>query len=467
MRSYFNILNTLGAKQIEDTELPEKSRDELLGIFKVLKLVFTTKEYQQRVFECVSHLNKKVGQSNNGRPGMSLWEIVCLNVVRVALNTNYDRLHWLANYDSLLRQLMGVEYYEGYKETKQYSLTVIKENLLLLDEPTIENLNRIILEIGSGVLKKNARSHRLKTDTFVAKTNVHFPTDINLLWDALRKVITLCGDHCSGWRKHKFILRATKKAYRRLEKAAHGGGKNKDQRIYVLCSEYLEQAALVYDKVSMSLSSGVTLDAATLVQITYYNAYVVRLMRLMERRLLNKETIPHWEKIFSIFEPHTRWIVKGKAGVICELGQKMLITSDENDFIINWRSADDQSDVHLTQDVVDQTQSQYSGKILSHSFDKGFSKQTLNQDIKQTYPHTKFILQKKGKLNKQELLEETEQEFKTLRNKHNAVESNINDLMHCGLDICPDKGEANYKRYIALGVLTYNIKKLGQLMIRR
>ena len=248
MRSYFNIPNTLGAKQIEDTELPEKSRDELLGIFKVLKLVFTTKEYQQRVFDCVSHLNKKVGQSKNGRPGMSLWEIVCLNVVRMALNTNYDRLHWLANYDSLLRQLMGVEYYEGYKEPKQYSITAIKENLLLLDEPTIERLNQIILEIGSGVLRKNSKGHRFKTDTFVAKTNVHFPTDINLLWDSLRKVITLCGNNCKGWRKHKHILKTTKKAYRRLEKAAHGGGKNKEQRVYVLCSEYLEQATFIYAK---------------------------------------------------------------------------------------------------------------------------------------------------------------------------------------------------------------------------
>ena len=62
-------------------------------------------------------------------------------------------------------------------------------------------------------------------------------------------------------------------------------------------------------------------------------------------------------------------------------------------------------------------------------------------------------------LNKQHLF--------TLRNKHNAVESNINDLTYCGLNLCMDKGEAHYKRYTALGVLTYNIKKLGQLMIKQ
>lgn len=157
MRAYFNIPNTLGAKQIQDTILPEKSRDELLGIFKVLKMIFTTAEYQERIFSCVSHLNEKVGQNSNGRPGMSLWEIVCLNVIRQALNTNYDRLHWIANYDRLLRQLMGVEYYEGYKEVKSYSLTVLKENMQLLDESTIRELNSIVLEIGSEVLKKKTK----------------------------------------------------------------------------------------------------------------------------------------------------------------------------------------------------------------------------------------------------------------------------------------------------------------------
>ena len=157
MRAYFHIPNNIGAKQIEDTVLPEKSRDELLGILRVLKLIFTTKRYQKQVFSCVAHLNDKVGQNTNGRLGMSLWEIVCLNVIRQALNTNYDRLHWIANSDRFLRQLMGVEYYEGYKQEKNYSMTVLKENMSLLDESTILKLNTLVLEIGSELLKKKTR----------------------------------------------------------------------------------------------------------------------------------------------------------------------------------------------------------------------------------------------------------------------------------------------------------------------
>ena len=77
MHVYFHLPNTIGAKQIADTELPLRSRDELLGIMAGLKLIFTTEKYQERVFSAVSHLNRELGQHSNGRTGMSLWEIVC------------------------------------------------------------------------------------------------------------------------------------------------------------------------------------------------------------------------------------------------------------------------------------------------------------------------------------------------------------------------------------------------------
>jgi len=45
----------------------------------------------------------------------------------------------------------------------------------------------------------------------------------------------------------------------------------------------------------------------------------------IERRVLKEEVIPHDEKVFSLFQPHTEWINKGKAGVPVELGIKVAI----------------------------------------------------------------------------------------------------------------------------------------------
>ena len=53
---------------------------------------------------------------------------------------------------------------------------------------------------------------------------------------------------------------------------------------------------------------------------TYYLHYVELVVDQIRRRILGGEKIPHAEKVFSIHKPHTRWISKGKAGVLPELG---------------------------------------------------------------------------------------------------------------------------------------------------
>ena len=74
---------------------------------------------------------------------------------------------------------------------------------------------------------------------------------------------------------------------------------------------------------------------------------------------------------------------------------------------------------------------------------------------------------KKGKLNKKEYEEEHKKEFKVLRHKHSAIESNINELGHRGLDKCPDRGYQHYKNYIALGVCAYNLHRIGAELMRQ
>jgi len=79
----------------------------------------------------------------------------------------------------------------------------------------------------------------------------------------------------------------------------------------------------------------------------------------------------------------------------------------------------------------------------------------------------KVVLPKRGKLNQQEKEAESEGKFKKLRNAHSAVESNINELEHRGLDRCPDRGQDNFKRYVGLGVCAYNLHKIGKELLRQ
>ena len=64
---------------------------------------------------------------------MGLWEVLVLGVMRQGLNTNYDRIHYLANSETVMRTVMGIESESDLDvNKKKYGRTTIKDNLALL-----------------------------------------------------------------------------------------------------------------------------------------------------------------------------------------------------------------------------------------------------------------------------------------------------------------------------------------------
>ena len=83
--------------------------------------------------------------------------------------------------------------------------------------------------------KKDDQALRGRCDSFVVETNVHYPTDINLLLDAMRKVITLTAQWCdqrgmSAWRQHAFNLRQVKRLMRSAQNKKRARAKTAEQQ---------------------------------------------------------------------------------------------------------------------------------------------------------------------------------------------------------------------------------------------
>ena len=74
---------------------------------------------------------------------------------------------------------------------------------------------------------------------------------------------------------------------------------------------------------------------------------------------------------------------------------------------------------------------------------------------------------KVGKKSGSEELEESQESFKGLVKKHSTVEANINELEHCGANKVPDKGQKGFNKYVAWSVLSYNLKRLGKIVIEK
>jgi len=186
----------------------------------------------------------------------------------------------------------------------------------------------------------------------------------------------------------------------------------------------------------------------------------------VERRLLQEETIPAHEKVFSLFEPHTEWIAKGKQRPNVELGHKFLIASDQHQLIQDYAVLMGAAEVDQSIPVTDRLLARYGvGSVASLSFDKGFTR-TADRELLGLYV-PEVVMPKRGKKNAAEMERESEKKFVALRKQHSAVESEINSLEHHGLNRCLDVGLPGYLRYAGLGVMSYNLHVIGRELLAR
>jgi hypothetical protein len=475
MRQRFEQQMNLRTVAIADVKFPLKSRDELPPVLKALQYIFITPELNEKVFHLLEQKICK-DKKQTGRKGMDLWHILVLAVVRHTLSTNWDRLEHLANYDQLVREIMGVHATAFIEDEKiEFPYQSILDNVQLIDEELLQQINLLIVQAGHSLLKKKEQEElRLKTDSYALETNVHFPTDLNLLWDSSRKCLDMIDAigkeiNLPGWRKIKHIRKTLKSIFRATSHQVFKGKKEEHKKQSVKI--YLQQCeALVHRSqaiLSNNVAAGMISPAAllALVGLQRYKDYAVKMIDLTRRRLIQDEIIPAAEKIYSIFEPHTEWITKGKLNRRVELGHLLLITTDQYQFIADYKVMQGEKDPSQIPSLVQRLQQKFKDqKIYSHSFDKGFYSKD-NLDVLQQSGIQEVIMPKKGKLNKEEKQRESAKTFKQLRYAHSAVESNINMLEHHGLNRCPDKGLPGYKRYVGLSVLAYNLHILGNCLI--
>ena len=477
MRQRFEQQMNLRTVAIADVKFPLKSRDELPPILMALQYIFITPSLNEKVFDL---LEKKIcsGKKKTGRKGMDLWHILVLAVVRNACGTNWDTLETWSNHHELVRRVMGVHASAFIEDEKiEFHYQSILDNVSLIDEVLLQQINLLVVDAGHRLVKKKEEEAlRLKTDSYALETNVHFPTDLNLLWDSLRKCLDMIEKlqditSLKGWRKIKNIRKMLKSLFRATSQKVFKGKDEHQKQSYV--KQYLQQARLLEVRAEELIKhppvkiGGEQQIVAIIILLTKYKAFVTKFIDQIDRRLLKGELIPSEEKIFSIFEEHTEWLTKGKLNKKVELGHLLLITTDQYQFIVDYKVMENQRDAAQVSGLCERLKRDFAGKkIYSHSFDKGFFSKD-NQATLRDAAIEQVILPKRGRHSKDDKERESTPEFKKLRNAHSAVESNINMLEHHGLNRCMDKGLRGFKRCVGLSILAYNLHILGNAIKAR
>ncbi len=469
MRARFEQELKFGILPIEQTQISLKAKDSLSELMAALLEIYINPEYNEKVAEILSsELIKEKKQT--GRPGMSLWHIFVLSQVRLCKDYGYADLHSIANNHLTLRRLLGVGSGKSEYTCYEFKYNNIYDNISVLSREMLEKINDVIVKFGHKEVfkKKETEALHLKSDSFVVETNVHFPTDYNLLWDCLRKCLAAISSFTDkyedviGWRKLSDWQKSLKGLMRELGKASSSGGKNKMERVKKAAQAYLTKSKAFEKKIySLDFPIEDLEDLRWIFVIEHFKDLVTKHIDLIDRRILKGETIPHEEKLFSVFEVHTEWVKKGKSRPNVELGKKLNITTDQYNLIIDFQIMDNEQDRDIVLEVADRVLQKY--KVESWSFDKGYWRKDNKEILKLEVE--KVIMPKLGKKTKNEEAEESSRSFKKFKCQHSAIESNINELEHRGLNRCPDRGIVHYNSYIALGICAYNLKKIGKKIL--
>ncbi len=475
MRKVIEPQMEIGQVSIADIQFDLRSRDEIPKLLIGLQAIYCDRPVRAKVFEALKDIVPDKVNPDIGRRGMNLWTILVLGVLRLVCCQDYDKLTEIADNHITLRMMSG---HSLFGKTFRYALLTVKDNVALFTPEILDKINRIVVLHGHKVVGK-APEQDLKgsCDSFPVETDVHFPTDINLLLDALRKIIflimALCGQHgITAWRKGLFNFRKIKKIFNRIRKMKRSSSKNpakREERNRLIIEAhllYLALAQAIVDKAeqtlnSLLLSGGDVITKIKTDEIQRYIAHAKRQINQIRRRVINGETIPHHEKVFSIFEEHTRWICKGKAGVPQESGLNVCIVKDQFGFILHHRVMEKESDVLIAVPIIQETKDRFES-FNSCSFDKGFHSPENQKVLAEILE--KVFLPRKGKLSAANREIESSEEFRTARRKHSAVESAINALENHGLNRCPDHGLHGFKRYVSLSVSARNILILGHVI---
>ena len=315
MREVIKSQMKFGEVAIGDVKFDIRSRDEIPKLLIGLQAMHDDLDVRNQIFAALRDLVPAKINPNNGRRGMDLWKILVLGTLRLICNWDYDKLMEIANEHRTLRLMLG---HGTMDDDFRYALQTLKDNVSLFTPVILDKINQIAVKYGHEIVGlKPDEKLNASCDSFVLETDAHYPTDINLLWDAMRRMILSIVLLCvqagfPGWRKSDYLLKKTKKLFRKAQLMKRSTSKNKEKKakrgqlIIAAHLAYLDLAEDIINKVKESLLE-VFSPADIVVQlkiqkIQEFIAHAERQIDQIRRRVVEGESIPHHEKVFSIFQ---------------------------------------------------------------------------------------------------------------------------------------------------------------------
>lgn len=472
MRKSYSTQLRLDSPPIDQVQLNFECRDAIVPVLRSLQHVYARADVTEKIMQLIGRDINGETSGKRGREGMDYWHILVLAGVRLGCNYTYDQVHDLSENHIRMRAIMGLG---SWDEHTEFKWRTIRDNVCRLSPQTIDEISRLFVAEGHQIDPDAIKN--LRADSFVMETNIHYPTESSLIRDGLRKILEICselavGDNIVGWRQHQYLWTRVKQLAREIDRIAARKGQNYVTRMKEPYRELLQKASVITQR-ARELCVTLTLPNATVADIFGRNtlqAFIARTERVMDtatRRILNDESVPNSEKLFSVFEPHTQLYKRGKAGEPIQFGRQVLVFEDAAGFIVkSVVMKRDQCDSGVAIEATKAVQKLFGNKVERLSFDRGFHSPENQTELSKIIPH--LCLPKPGSKQSVVQLANADSEFLDAQQNHPGVESAIGALQSGnGMERCRDRSELGFERYVSLAILGRNMHTLGRKLIAR
>jgi IS5 family transposase len=317
---------------------------------------------------------------------------------------------------------------------------------------------------------------QLRVDTTVVETDIHWPTDSSLLWDAVRvltRLVQRLGEYVPG--ALLGFVDHTRRARRRMQEISRlsAGARRRQQT-----RKYRDLLGVTARVVAMARAAAATARttppaeplAAVLVaglcdEIEHFGGLADRVIAQTRRRVLDGEVVPVHEKLFSIFEPHTDLIKRGKARRPVEFGHKVFLAESGHGLITDYRvlNGNPSDEAHVAPSLT-QHETTFGHAPALYAGDRGFYTPANVEALTSAGVDTECVPQRGGHKTPARSAHERSRAFKQGQRFRAGIEGRISVLLRGrGMRRCPLEGRDRFEVFVGAAVLANNLLRIAEL----
>jgi IS5 family transposase len=303
----------------------------------------------------------------------------------------------------------------------------------------------------------------VRSDGTVVETNIHWPTDSSLCYDVYRTVDRIVNNArdaglSSVLKDFRFHVDKIKALNFRINQNASAKSKDRKRRYKKDYETIVSRTEIVVVKAEkiIRLLKAQGSDAA-LMFASELSGYLPWMQKIVDvaRRRRNGEKVPHEEKVFSLFEPHTELVKKGKKNAPIEFGHLIFLTQTREKFItdciVEERSP---SETAMLPVVIERHEDMFGRKPLGIAMDKGcYPGRDKMDDLRDDYEEEMEFIGVPSRSN-----DFANEEMSCYQRFRAGIEGSISFLKRCfGLTRVYFKGFKGFCRGVGLSVFCHNL----------